>query len=148
MNVHSIIFGCASVLWFYKFFYQEIPLYITHYWFSKKILFSNANIEVSLREMSCCAGWHLRAFLPWSPQGGCQWPSALPQAVTGLVGFLTGTGHGGQGLLDLRQIGTYKTKNNGNTCTGLCQIRCPTIFKYASTNKPAIVTCVKYKFLT
>lgn len=36
LSVHSIILGCASVLWFYNFFYQEIPLYITHYWFSKK----------------------------------------------------------------------------------------------------------------
>lgn len=137
---------CISSLILQILLPRNTTLYNSLLVFKRKKLFSNANIEVSLREMSCCAGWHLRAFLPWSPQGGCQWPSALPQAVTGLVGFLTGTGHGGQGLLDLRQIGTYKTKNNGNT--GLCQIRCPTIFKYASTNKPAIVTCDKYKFLT
>lgn len=137
---------CISSLILQLLLPRNTTLYNSLLVFKKKKLFSNANIEVSLREMSCCAGWHLRVFLPWSPQGGCQWPSALPQAVTGLVGFLTGTGHGGQGLLDLRQIGTYKNNNNGNT--GMCQIRCPTIFKYASTNKPAIVTCDKYIFLT
>lgn len=137
---------CISSLILQLLLPRNTTLYNSLLVFKKNICLACKHISISQKNVLLCWLTFEGVFLPWSPQGGCQWPSALPQAVTGLVGFLTGTGHGGQGLLDLRQIGTYKTKNNGNT--GLCQIRCPTIFKYASTNKPAIVTCVKYKFLT
>lgn len=112
MCINSLIL--QIILQTHTFLYNSLLIF-------KNIFVKNPKIKVFLREMSCWAGWYLRVFLPWPPQGGRQWPRALPQAVTRLVGFLTGAGHGGQGLLDLRQVRTYKQTNNCNT--GMCQIK-------------------------
>lgn len=98
MCINSLIL--QIILQTHTFLYNSLLIF-------KNIFVKNPKIKVFLREMSCWAGWYLRVFLPWPPQGGRQWPRALPQAVTRLVGFLTGAGHGGQGLLDLRQVRTY-----------------------------------------